>query len=59
MKSLVMKSFNTQLKAMEDRENGRAYDVLKLPRNTPVLHWNESLKAHMNDVFGARGATLR
>ena len=33
-------------------------DVPKLSGNTTVPRWNDSLKAYMTEVFGARGATL-
>ena len=59
MKWLVLKSFDTQMKAMKDRKRGEVADVPKLSGNTTVPRWNDSLKAYMNEVFGARGATLR
>ena len=34
-------------------------DVPRLSGNTTVPCCNDSLKAYMNEVFGARGATLR
>jgi hypothetical protein len=58
MKWLVLKSFDTQMKAMKDRKKDGASDVPKLSQNTTVPRWNDSLKVYMNEVFGARGATL-
>ena len=59
MKLLVLEFFDTQMKAMKDRKKDRVYGVHKLSKNTTVPHWNDSLKVHMIEVFGARGATLR
>ena len=47
------------MKAMKDRKRGEVADVPKLSGNTTVPRWNDSLKAYTNEVFGARGATLR
>ena len=59
MKWLVLKSFDTQMKVMKARKKEGASDVPKLSKNTTVPRWNDSLKVHMNEEFGARDATLR
>jgi hypothetical protein len=59
MRWLVLKSFDTQMKAMKNRKKEGASDVPKLSKNTTVPRWNDSLKVHMSEEFGARDATLR
>ena len=44
---------------MKDRKKDVASNIPKLSKNTTVPRWNDSLKVHMNEVFGARGETLR
>ena len=58
MKCLVLKSVDTQMKAMHDRKKEVASGVPNLSTNTTVPRWKDSLKVHMNEVFGSNGATL-
>ena len=55
---VVMNKFNIQRKYMVEKSKQTKPDVPKLVRKTAVAKWNDSIKVHAAQVFGARKATL-
>ena len=53
-----MNNFKIQRKSMVDKSKQTKPDVPKLINNTTVAKWNNSIKVHASQVFGAKKATL-
>ena len=54
----AMDNFKIQRKSMVNKSNKTKPDVQKLLNNTTIANWNDSIKVHAAQVFGARKATL-
>ena len=53
-----MNTFEIQHKYMVNKYKQTKQDVPKLINNTTIAKWNDSIKVHEDQVFGARKATL-
>ena len=53
-----MNNFKIQHKSMAEKSKQTKPDAPKLLKNTTVSKWNDSIKVHADQVFGARKATL-
>ena len=49
-----MNNFETQCKSMVEKSKQTKPDVPKLVKNTTVSKWNDSIRVHAAQVFGAR-----
>ena len=55
---VVMNNFEIQRKSMVEKSKQTKPDVPKLVKNTTVAKWNEYIKVHAAQVFGARKVKL-